>query len=321
MSEFLQNEPNPSSEFGLIRWIRERAARSDRVALGIGDDCALIEPTPGCKLVVTTDMLMDGRHFRLEEAGAEAVGRKAMGVNISDIAAMAARPVAAVVAVALPRRPLKLEAVAHGLHMGLGEMANRFDISLVGGDTNAWDGPLVICVTLLGETTLKGAVLRSGAKVGDAIFVTGPLGGSLLGRHLSPQPRVVEAIALHEAAKLHALIDISDGLSSDLGHILDESGGLGAELDADSIPIHPDAIEIGKKTGRSALEHALTDGEDFELCLTASQADADRLDADPPVPARLFRVGRVVRKPGIRLVDPDGIVRPVQPGGFDHFRD
>jgi thiamine-monophosphate kinase len=312
-------DQSPTSEFGLIRWIKEHTAAGGPATLGIGDDCALLRLTPGAELVVTTDMLMDGRHFHLDEAGARAVGIKAMGVNLSDIAAMAARPVAAVVAVGLPRQGGKAVAVARHLHAGLTEMAERFGVAVVGGDTNAWDGPLVVSVTLLGETTPRGAVRRSGARPGDVIFVTGPLGGSLLGRHLRPEPRVAEALAIHQAAPIHALIDISDGLAADLGHVLDESGDLGAVLDADAVPVHPDALALSARDGRPPLEHALGDGEDFELCLTVAHDDADRLAASPPAPARLYRVGRVVSRPGLRLRAADGSLSPLDPAGFDHL--
>ena len=244
----------PNSEFELIDWIRQRSrARAQPwTRLGIGDDCAILDVGSGTKLLITTDMLMDGRHFRLDLHGPEAVGHKALGVNLSDIAAMAGLPRAAVVAVALPRAGA-IE-VAQGIHRGMMALAERFDVDLVGGDTNAWDGPLVVAVTLIGEATERGAVCRSGAKPGDAILVTGALGGSLhSGRHLRVEPRVAEALALHAAAPLHALIDISDGLSSDLSHILTESGGLGAILDETAIPIHPDAREISLVDGRSRL--------------------------------------------------------------------
>src|SRR4051812_43908251 len=164
---------------------------------------------------------------------------------------MAPRPLAAVVAIALPNAGGRAFEIAKGLHTGLSTMAGRFGVALLGGDTNAWDGPLVVGVTVLGETTARGAVRRSGARPGDAVLVTGPLGGSLLGRHLRPEPRVREALAIHEAADLHALIDLSDGLASDLGHVLDESGGLGATLEAGAIPIHPDAVEASRGDGRS----------------------------------------------------------------------
>ena len=311
--------PIPGGEFNLIRWIRENSRPNpDSTILGIGDDCAILRLSPGSDLVTTTDMLMDGRHFHLEQAGARAVGFKAMAVNISDIAAMAARPVAALVAVALPRK--SATAVAQGLHAGMAEVAAAYGVSLIGGDTNAWDGPLVICVTLLGESTGRGPVRRAGARPGDLIYVTGPLGGSILGRHLRPAPLIAEALALNDAYPVHAMIDISDGLTSDLGHILDESGGVGALLDEESIPIHPEAVEMSRLDGRPALEHALNDGEDFELCVVLSPEDALDLEQRPISPARLIRVGRIVSKPGVWMVDGSGQSRRLESAGFDHLR-
>lgn len=312
----------PPGEFDLIRWIRgQTPAVSGAAVLGIGDDCAILRVGPGADLVVTTDMLMDGRHFRLDRDGPEAVGLKALGVNLSDIAAMAARPVAAVVAVALPRHGGRAFEIGQGLHAGLTDMAGRYGVALVGGDTNAWDGPLVVSVTVWGETTAGGAVRRSGARPGDLILVTGPLGGSLLGRHLRPTPRIDEALSLHAATCLHALIDISDGLCSDLSHVLAESGNLGAVLDSPSIPVHPDALILSGRTGRSPLDHALDDGEDFELCVVVAPEDGARLLARPPAPARLFRVGEVVADPGLWLRDSSGVLRRVHASGFDHLND
>jgi thiamine-monophosphate kinase len=312
--------PPKAGEFGLIRWIRDRTAPPPAAALGIGDDAAVLGLTPGSRLVVTTDMLMDGRHFRLDRDGAEAAGYKAMAVNVSDIAAMAARPVAAVVAVALPRGRGRVVDVGTRLHAGLSDAASRLRIPLVGGDTNAWDGPLVVCVTAIGETTDRGEVRRSGARPGDVIFVTGPLGGSLLGRHLRPSPRVDEALALHAAAPLRALIDISDGLASDLGRILEESGELGAVLDADAVPIHPDAYAMSAADGRAPLDHALNDGEDCELCVVVDPENAGRLEKNPPPPARLFRVGEIVGTPGLLIRDSDARLSAFEPAGFDHLK-
>jgi thiamine-monophosphate kinase len=310
----------PKGEFELISWIRRNQGDdpSGGVLVGIGDDCAIVDFSPESFVLVTTDMLMDGRHFRLKDDGPEAVGYKAMGVNISDVAAMAGSPRFAVVSVALPRADAV--AVAQGLHGGLKRMADRFGVVMVGGDTNAWDGPLVVSVTLLGEPTMAGAATRSGARAGDAILVTGPLGGSLFnGRHLRPEPRVAEALALAEAASPTAMIDVSDGLAADLGHILEESGGLGAELDADAIPIHPDALEQSKADGVSALDHALHDGEDFELCLTVAPDRVDALLASPPPGVRLHRVGEITAAPGLRLRTADGRSTPIEPRGFDHL--
>jgi thiamine-monophosphate kinase len=316
----LMTQRPPSTEFALIDWIRRRARRTagSWTKVGIGDDCAILHIDRPSDVLVTTDMLMDGRHFRLDQDGPEAAGYKALAVNLSDIAAMAGIPRAALVAVALPRD--HAAAIAQGVHAGMQPLSERFGVDLVGGDTNAWEGPLVISVTVLGEATERGAVGRAGARPGDAILVTGPLGGSLFaGRHLRPDPRITEALALHQVASIHAMIDVSDGLSSDLGHILTESGGLGAEIDADAIPIHPDARAMSRQDGLAALEHALHDGEDFELCLVVSREDGLRLLGAPNAPASLRQIGQVTSTPGMRLRAGDGTIRPIEPRGFDHF--
>jgi thiamine-monophosphate kinase len=308
-------ETPPVGEFGLIAWVRSRVAKGAATVVGIGDDCAVLRPPAGADLLVTTDMLMDGRHFRLAEHGAEAVGAKALGVNLSDIAAMAGAPFAAVAAVALPRAAAS--AVAQRLVAGMRPLADRFGVDLVGGDTNAWDGPLVVSITVLGTAPATGAVLRSGARPGDAIAVTGPLGGSLLGRHLRPEPRIHEAQALASAVRLHALIDISDGLASDLGHVLDESGGVGAVLDADEVPVHADALLLSRQDGRPPLDHALNDGEDFELCVVLADVEFARAKAAVP---QLRRVGTVVAESGLWLRTGDGTLSPLERRGFDHLR-
>jgi len=150
--------------------------------------------------------------------------------------------------------------------------------------------------------------------------VTGPVGGSLAsGRHLRPQPRISEALKIHERVPIHAMIDLSDGLASDLGHILIESGGLGACLVAGLIPIHPDALAAGQASGRTPLDHALRDGEDFELCLTLDPADWSRLVADPIVGVALTWVGTITDQPGIVIEQADGTVEPLTGRGFDHL--
>src|SRR5262249_18644163 len=188
------------------------------------------------------------------------------------------KPVAAVVSVGLPRQGGL--AIAKELYLSLREMADAFDTALVGGDTNSWDGPLVISVTLIGEATERGPVCRRGAKPGDWLMVTGPLGGSILGKHLDFTPRVREALALHAAASLRAMIDISDGLAADVNHLCEESG-CGAVLRAESIPITNEARTMND--GHAPLEHALGDGEDFELAFAVAPEDGRRLEETQPV--------------------------------------
>src|SRR5947209_16000514 len=160
------------SEFAYIDWIRRQTPQDPRILIGPGDDAAALHWPSGKPLLVTTDMLLEGSCFRLAEAGPRRVGRKAMAVNLSDIAAMAGKPVAAVVSVGLPREGGR--ALAEELYRGLREMADTFSTAVVGGDTNSWDGPLVLNVTLLGEATPRGPVRRGGARVGDWLLVTGP---------------------------------------------------------------------------------------------------------------------------------------------------
>src|SRR5262245_30004733 len=209
-----------AGEFALIDWIRQRTPQHPRVLICPGDDTAVRAPGKP-PLLITTDMLLEGSCFLLSESGPRRVGRKAIAVNLSDIAAMAGKPTAAVVSLGLPRAGGR--ALAEELFHGMREIADAFNCPIVGGDTNSWDGPLVISVTIIGEATERGAVLRSGAKIGDMIFVTGPLGGSILGKHLDFTPRINEALELHRHVDLHAMIDISDGLAKDLHHICEES--------------------------------------------------------------------------------------------------
>src|SRR5436309_1961127 len=208
------------SEFAYIDWLRRQTPADPRVTIGPGDDAAALRLMPGAACLVTTDMLLEGSCFILAEAGPRRVGRKAMAVNLSDIAAMAGKPVAAVVSVGLPRQGGR--ALAEELYLGLREVADAFATAVVGGDTNSWQGPLVISVTVLGEATGRGPVTRSGARPGDMLLVTGALGGSILGKHLDFTPRVREAVALHGLTELHAMIDISDGLAADVGHLCEE---------------------------------------------------------------------------------------------------
>lgn len=309
------------SEFRFIDWLRGRTPADPRVLVGPGDDTAVLAP-PSRPQLVTVDMLMDGTDFHVSEVGPRAAGRKAMAVNLSDIAAMAGVPTAAVVSVALPRgraggvTPPGSGAFAEELYLGLRERADAFGVAIVGGDTNSWAGDLVISVTLLGEATERGPVLRSGAKPGDWVFVTGPLGGSILGHHLGFTPRVREALALHAAAELHAMIDISDGLAADVNHVLEESR-CGAVIFADTVPISAAARELSRTSGKSPLQHALGDGEDFELVFTVDAGTGARLLRDQPVPGvTLAKIGECVES-GL-WIEEGGSRRPLEPTGWVH---
>jgi thiamine-monophosphate kinase len=300
------------SEFAYIDWLRQRQPADHRVLIGPGDDTAAVRFDSADPALVTTDMLLDGSCFLLAEAGPRRVGRKAMSVNLSDIAAMAGVPLFAVVSVALPRSADR--ALAEELYLGLREVADAFDTAIVGGDTNSWDGALAISVTLIGQATELGPVRRSGAQVGDRILVTGPLGGSIRGKHLDFTPRVHEALLLHEHADLHAMIDISDGLTADLHHICTESR-CGAVLFADSIPISADALAM--TDGKSALDHALSDGEDFELVFTVSPTEAERLLREQPLETtKLVEIGEIVSE-GYWL-EVAGARRQLEPRGWVH---
>ena len=303
----------PQHEFDFIASIRKKLARHPRLAVGIGDDAALVRFPQSAGCLVTTDMLMEGVDFTIPPATPRQIGWKSLAVNLSDIAAMAGKPVACVVSVALPRRDGFV--LGQGLMEGIGECADRFGVALAGGDTNTWDGPLVISITVLGEPTPTGPVLRSGARPGDWIMATGCFGGSIAGKHLDFTPRVEEALALGQAAALHAMIDVSDGLAADLWHILEESG-VGAVLGADAIPLSPQAVAC--RDEMSPLEHALADGEDFELLFTVSPADGEAL-----LKARLFttplsHIGQITAGRECFLKSADGKLISLPALGWKH---
>jgi thiamine-monophosphate kinase len=299
------------SELALIDWIRQRASSAPSLQLGIGDDCAVWKPTSE-QLLFTTDVLMEDVDFRIADTSPRLIGRKAMAVNLSDIAAMAGRPLAALVGVALPKS--RGFDFARDLHEGLQSLANEFDVAIIGGDTNTWDGPLVISVTLIGEATKRGPVRRSGAKPGDWLFVTGPLGGSILGHHLTFTPRIREALELHRLVELHAMIDLSDGLTADLHHLLDESH-VGATLLSDSIPISDAARRMTDE--RPPLDHALSDGEDFELLFAVSPTDGERLMSRSES-IQAIHIGTIDAEPGCRLQPSNGEIEPLARGGWEH---
>ena len=285
----------------------------------MGDDAAVLKGEGG-KQVVTTDLLTDGVDFLIDEVTPEQIGHKALGVNLSDLAAMAARPVAVFVSLVLPRRGTERLAaldLAKGIYRGMLPLAERFGVTIAGGDTNTWDGRLAISLTALGETTSHGPLVRSGGQVGDQLLVTGQLGGSILGRHLQVEPRVGEALLLNEKYELHAGIDISDGLALDVSRLAKASGS-GAVLNPSTLPLSAAALELSKKDHRSPIEHALTDGEDFELVLAVPSEVASRLLQEQPLAVSLTRIGELVEQPGLWQLDAAGKQTPLEPRGYEH---
>ncbi len=301
-------------EFQLIDWIRSRVADREPVTLGIGDDAAALRVAGDRELLVATDMLMEGVHFTFPPATPQLAGRKALAVNLSDISAMAGRATAAFVSVALPvDRGFEF---AKDVHAGLLELADEYGIVLAGGDTNSWHGPLVINVAVVGEPLGTRPVLRSGAQPGDWLFVTGSLGGSLAGRHLTFPPRLREVSRLVELVDLHAMLDVSDGLAADLHHILKQSQ-VGAILDAERIPVSAAATQQAS-ADRSAFDRALSDGEDFELLFAVSPADGQRLESLWRDETPVTRIGQITAEPGCWLKDPSGQLVTLPPLGWTH---
>ena len=309
----------PKGEWALIDWIRERTRLDPRaVPLGPGDDMAIVRLAGESECLITVDALVEGTHFDLAKATPRQVGYKALAVSLSDAAAMAALPVCAVAWVTLPNG--RDMAFAKEISRGLADAAQRFDCPIVGGDIVSGSGPLSVGTALVARADGIEPVRRSGAKAGDRLFVTGELGGSVLGRHLSFVPRIAEARILARTVMLHAMIDLSDGLSTDLGHLCEESR-TGAEVGAEAVPISADAQRLSEADGRPALEHALNDGEDFELLFAVGPEDGERLAAKNPLGGiRLTRIGRVTENRETTLVRADGRREPLEPRGWEHFR-
>ena len=304
-------------EFEFIRWLQSRLPGHPGLEVAAGDDAAVLRLAAGERAVLAVDMLTDGVDFELSQVSPERVGRKALAVNLSDLAAMAARPLAAVVALALPR--VGALELAKTLYEGLLPLAERYNLAIAGGDTNTWDGPLVISVTVVGEAAAGGPVLRSGAKPGDWIVVSGRFGGSRLGHHLDFEPRVAEALWLAARYPVHALIDCSDGLSLDLARVA-EASGCGAVVELPRIPLAEAARAWAAKAndGSTPLDHALCDGEDFELIAAIEPEAASELLASQPLDCGLSCIGQFVADKGLWQVDASGKRRPLAPRGYEH---
>lgn len=313
-------------EFDLIHRYFSRPVR--RAALGIGDDCALFAPGPGMQLATSSDMLVEGRHF-VSTVAPERLGHKALAVNLSDLAACGAQPLAFTLAFSLPRAD---EAFIAGFARGLFALAEAHDCELVGGDTT--QGPLNICITAFGEVPVGQALLRSGARAGDDIWVSGTPGDARLalevlrGTHTlsgdafeqvrtameQPQPRVALGVALRGVAT--SAIDVSDGLLGDLGHILRRSD-VGATVEADAVPRSAVLAAQPQSLQRVCT---LSGGDDYELVFTAPPAQATQVRAaGAACGVRVTRIGRIESEPGLRLVDASGVALTDRFPSFDHF--
>ena len=317
------------SEFDLIKTYFQRP-RPGRAVLGIGDDCALLAPSPGHQIAISSDMLVEDRHF-FAGADPRMLGHKSLAVNLSDLAAMGARPVAFTLALSLPKAdPAWLE----GFSSGLFALADAHDCELIGGDTTK--GPLNICITVFGELRPGHALRRAAARAGDDIWISGTLGDARLAlagywkelaldpslheraalRMHMPSPRVALGMALARVPIAHAALDISDGLVGDLGHILAASQ-VGATLDADALPAGP---VLARQAIALRRRFTAAGGDDYELCFTAPVENREAvLEAGRESGTAVTRVGRIEAEPGLRLVDAEG--KPLDLGlkGWDHF--
>ena len=304
-------------ELEIIRWLRERLPQSSRVLLGLGDDAAILDWETPSSLVLACDTIVEGLDFTFDAASADQIGRKALAINLSDIAAMGATPVAATISFVLPKANC-LE-LSHQLVEGMIALADEFSVDLVGGDLTVWDGPLIITVNIAGEVGPNGCWRRQGASAGDNLLVTGRLGGSILGRHLAFQPRLEESQILSSEYTIKASIDISDGLAIDTHRLATESG-LQAILDLEAIPVSEAAISLASdaQTGLTALQHALQDGEDFELLLAVPPDDTARLLADARFDCQITAIGTLLEGTGLFSRDSSGAVEPLAPSGYVH---
>jgi len=308
------------NEFELISKLTKSLSTNENVVTGAGDDCAVLDLGAIDKLILfKTDAVVEGIHFT-KETQPEKIGRKALARCLSDIAAMAGTPVAALVTVALPEN-FDAKFIG-GIYDGLNALAEKNCVAIVGGETTTNPGRILISIALLGTVPRGKQISRSGAKAGDAVFVTGELGGSLAEKHLEFEPRLAEARWLAEHASIHSMIDLSDGLAGDLPHIL-KASGVGAELLKSSIPISRQAKLAARKSSsaKPTFLAAMTDGEDFELLFTVAAKSAVKLldswkKQFPKL--KLSCIGKIVAGDGVLIRDKGGSHK-LNAHGYVHF--
>ncbi|MEQ1903935.1 MAG: thiamine-phosphate kinase [Pirellulaceae bacterium] len=300
-----------SFEFQFHDWLAKNLSRGTQTIVGIGDDAAVMK-SPAGNLVITHDALCEGVHFLRPDHPLKAIGRKSLAVSLSDIAAMGGVPTAAVISLVLPRS-LDLEAAGE-LMRGVAELAREFAVEIVGGDTNRWDQGLVIGSTVIGHCERPWQM--SGAQDGDVLVTTGPFGGSLAGHHLYFEPKCKIASCLASRYKINAATDVSDSLSIDLQAICDASS-VGAVLDQISIPISA-ACQERHCDEETALRHALTDGEDFELLLAVAPDVWLEMSNELELRGQLFQIGEFRSQTGIWMREPSGREKIVEVAGYEH---
>ncbi len=301
----------------IITWLKSIFPGQPPLLVGIGDDAAVIE-LDSKRMVVTTDAIVDGVHFETAQHSWQRIGHKSVAVNLSDLAAMGASPLAIVITLVLPTGTT-LERVKE-LYAGISPICERWQVSIAGGDTNFSTGPLTISTAAMGVLRAdQQPWLCRGAQVGDEILVSGSFGGSILGKHLDFEPRCDLARDIGSRFQVHAATDVSDGLLFNLGVIL-RASGCGADLDLSAIPISAAAHQLASAAAdhQSALWHALYDGEDFELILVVDRDQAYEIMADPRWANQLTRIGTVTESLGIRGCELKGNVKVLDDHGFTH---
>jgi thiamine-monophosphate kinase len=305
-------------EFALIKHLMRGISTSDpAVIVGIGDDAAVIRCSTKKFILLTTDSLIEDVHFSLDLLTPYQIGEKAMAVNLSDIAAMGGIPKYALISIALT--PETSLAFANEIYLGIKETAEKFAVAIVGGNTARAPRDMMINIALLGEVTEAFLVRRSGAKAGDRIFVTGHLGATaaarLAGKHIPPLPLVNEGREIIKKFKPTSMIDISDGLSSDLLHIL-EASKVGAKIYEEKVPISDETRGLAEKIKKPPLKLALSGGEDYQLLFTAAARKDESLSL---ANVSISEIGEITRKKELLLIDRKGNSHQLLPAGYDHF--